>query len=311
MRSTKRFVSATMMTGLALLAAFTWTREPAAVLVKVSGAVEVQKVTDEKVPGTVGLSLEPGDRVLVPSGGKAVLMYRTGKMETAAAAVTVAEPASGEPAGLYAQTARTITQVATTDAARQPNRQGMIRPVQGTATGIAPRNGIAVDETRPTFTWYGVPGTTAYTIMLRRTDAPGQPVRFQAGADTVWTYPADAQALERGGTYSWVVGTDAGRIGQQMEFRVLDAERYAAIQAAMDAMSASGLDPAEDGLFVAAVVYRDAGLVYDAAAALERLAAEGTGGRLLHLMRGEALDAIGDLEGAAQAFQAADRAGRR
>jgi hypothetical protein len=281
--------------------------DPAAVIVQVSGRVEVQR-GEQTTPAAVGTALEAGDRVVVPGGGRAVIMYRTGRFETATATTTVEARQSGEPSGLYRQTLQTMAQVATTDAARQPNRQGMIRPVPGQAAPIAPRNDIVVLDVRPVFTWFAVPDAPSYTIQLQRLDVAGaRPVRWETGADTTWAYPAIEPPLVPGAAYRWTVAA-SGRVAEPQSFRVIAAPDFAQLAAAFSALSDAGVDPASDGLFVAALRYRDAGLFYEAERALARIATNGGGGgRAFHLLRGEVYDRIGELELASGSFQAADR----
>jgi len=281
--------------------------EPAAVVVQTAGKVELQRA-GRTLPVAVGTSLEVGDRLVVPAGGKAVMMYRTGKMETATSTITIQARESEQVGNLYRQTVQTIVQVATTDAAKQANRQGMIRPVAGMPSPIAPRNEIRVLDVRPTFTWNAVTGGTRYTVQVLRTDLPGaRPLRFDAGADTVWTYPATEPALVPGASYQWTVATAEGRPAAPQKFRIITPEELGNVTSLLSAVSESGLDPMGDGLFLAALFYRDAGLFYEADRALARIAASGGGtGRTFHLLRGEVFDAIGDLEAASRAFQAAD-----
>jgi hypothetical protein len=70
----------------------------------------------------------------------------------------------------------------------------------------------------------------------------------------------------------------------------------------------AGLDPAGDGAFLATVIYHEAGLLYDAAAALDFL--EGSGIPMsadAWLLKAEIMDALGDLDAAQEAFDQADR----
>lgn len=298
-----------LMLSIMLVAALAATprAEPVAVMIKMTGKVEVEKA-GRAAPATVGVSLEPGDRVVVPDGGKAVLMYRTGEIETATSTRTIAARESEQVGNVYRQTVQTIAQVATTDAARQPNRQGMIRPVPGEPAPISPRNGISVLSTQPSFTWFAVPGASSYMIQIRRTDEPGHaPMRFDAGSDTTWTLHGDATPLVRGASYSWTVAPARGRPAREVSFRVLDAAAHEQLTAALAGLAEAGADPAGDGLFVAALVYRDAGLFYDADRALAELESAGSGnGRTFFLLRGEVLDRLGDLDGASAAFRTAD-----
>jgi hypothetical protein len=298
---------------LGMLAFRTFVDDPVAVIVQISGDVQLQRAGEtRRAPADVGAALQPGDRVVVANGAKAVILHRTGRMETATAPVTIAAPDAPESGTLYTRTLRTVTQVATTDVRNQPNRQGMIRPLPGLAAPIAPRNGVAVLDVRPRFVWFAAPEPSTYTVQLRRTDVGGAaPQRFEVRADTVWQYPADAPPLVPGATYDWTVAV-GGRVAQVQRFRTAPAETYADISATQARLATDGVDATTDGLFLLAMLYRDAGLYYEADAALRRIAAAGNGnGRFFHMLHAEVLDALGDLDGAAAAFQAADRIGAR
>jgi hypothetical protein len=301
--------------GVALLAvtvsAFTFTRsavESVAVVVQVSGKVEIQRANAKPLSASVGLALLPGDKVVVPTGAKAVVMYRTGQMQTASQALTITEPAKKDAGSLYSRTVNTITQVASTDAAKQPNRQGMIRPVEGAAAPISPRNAVTVLDVRPQLMWFSIRGAEGYTVQLRRADIQGsKPVRFTTGTDSTWSYPASLPALVPGATYEWTVAAKNGRVAATQTFKVITPAKFESIANTMEQLQAAGLDPATDGLFILALAYRDAGLMYEANSALARLDAMGDGkGRVYHLLRGEVLDALGNLEAASREFVTAD-----
>jgi hypothetical protein len=84
-------------------------------------------------------------------------------------------------------------------------------------------------------------------------------------------------------------------------------EEFLQVATTLRELSTAGIDPATDGLFVLALAYRDAGLYYEAARAIEGLKATGAGkGRTYFFLRGEVLDAIGDVDGASRSFAAAD-----
>jgi hypothetical protein len=281
--------------------------EPAAVIVQVAGKVDVQR-GGRSLTGAVGTGLEAGDRLVVAGGGRAVIMYRTGRFETATATTTIEARQSDQPSGLYRQTLQTMAQVATSDAARQPNRQGMIRPVPGQPTGIAPRNDITVMDVRPSFVWYSVEGNPTYTVQLQRVDVAGtRPERFDVGRDTSWTYPVTWPPLVPGATYRWSVAAN-NRVAMPQTFRVIGGGEYARLADDLAAIAASGADPMNEALYITALRYRDAGLFYEADRALSALSSNGSGsGRAFHLLRGEVYDRIGALESASAAFQAADR----
>lgn len=283
--------------------------EPAAVVIQVSGSVQVQRAGQSAAaPATVGLALNAGDKVIVGSGAKAVLLHRSGKMEPTSATLTITEPSSQQPQGMAKQALQTIAQVATTNARVQPNRQGMIRPVQGEAVLIAPRNGIKLMDVRPTFTWFKHSDGAQYVVQLRRVNpAGGAIVRFQAGTDTVFHYPANELPLIPGAEYEWTVGlVSGGRPATVQRFKVISGEEFQAVATTLRELLTAGIDPSTDGAFVLGLAYRDAGLFYEANRVVGQLAKSGVKGRIFHMLRGEVLDAIGDLDGAAKAFAAAD-----
>ena len=293
--------------------AFSGVDDPVAVVVKLDGAVQVQRAgASGTVAGEVGMALSAGDRLLPAEGARVVLLHSTGRTEVAARPLTLAGAEQGQRAGVFTRAVRTIESVAATSAKADPNRQGMIRPVPGTPVPIAPRNGIAVLGERPTFTWHSVPAASAYMIQIRA--AGERPVRFEAGTDTVWTYPDSAAALTPGATYQWTVGAvgTSARVAQSVEFRVLEAEVASEVVAALAEVQAQGLDPELDAGFLTAVLYHDAGLTYEADRVLALLQATGAGeGRTFHLLRGEVYDALGKLDAAAREFALADAAGAR
>ena len=312
MTTLRRTSSGAALIAAVVLTGFMFAADPAAVVVQVTGDVQVQRAGASAVaPAAVGASLAAGDRLIVREGARAVVLYRTGRSETATSSVTIAAPEGQQPGGLFDQTVNTIAQVATTDARRQPNRQGMIRPVAGEAVPIAPRNGVRVVDGWPTLTWFRIPDAHGYMVQLRRIDVEGaRPVRFHAGTDTTFTLPSGAPPLAAGAEYEWTVAAaPSGRPATVQKFRVLDGAAHAALSARLDAIRAAGLDPAADGAFLAALAYRDAGAHYQALQKLEHLAADGApNSRAYHLLHAELLDATGDVEGAAAAFAAADAA---
>jgi len=292
--------------------------EPVAVIVQVTGRVTVQRAAGGSAPVTVGMRLEPGDKLVPSGGGTAVLLFKTGKKETVKEQREIMPVTEAEQTNLFNRSVGTLTRVASTDAAQNPNRQGMIRPIAGSAVPIAPRNEIAVRSERPTFSWFSIPGSTGYMVQLRRIDgpcAPGvadrpqscRPVRFRAGRDTAWTMPAAEPGLERGATYAWTVASQGGgRPAPEQKFRIASQEEETKLAAALADLRAAGLDPETDGLLVSALLYREAGLYYDARAALDRIDVQAAGPEI-HQLRGEVFDALGDLDAASRAFAAAKR----
>lgn len=286
--------------------------DPVALLVQAAGDIQVQRSgeTGEKA-ATVGMQLNPGDQVLVREGGRVVLLYRTGRMQKSAESVTIMEPKERGNPSLFSKTVQTLGQVATTDARTQPNRQGMIRPIAGAPAPIAPRNDIKVMGVRPTFTWYGVSGVEGYMVQIRRVSPDASPPqRYQAGADTSWVLPGTEAPLVPGATYEWTVGgIGGGRVAPPQRFTVLGGSELMAVEASLRDLITAGIDPSSEGLFLAALTYRDAGLFYEAQRALRQIEDQGaTLGFAYYTLLGEVLDALGSVDEAQEAFRRAEAA---
>lgn len=266
--------------------------DPVAVVVRVIGSVQVQKgQASAPVPAQVGFRLEVGDQVLIPTGGRAILLLKTGKTVTAQSSFRVQSPTAARPANVFQMTVKTLNEVSTSGGASSQKRAGMVRPVGGTPVGILPRNSVTLHTTRPRFAWFHVPGVTSYEIGIQ---AEGERMRwYRAGADTTWTAPAGV--LQRGVEYSWTVATGRqGRAAGAQQFRVASDEEVARLKASLEPARALGLGPRGDGWFLAALAFRDAGMMYDAVDALARIP-EGSlaGGAELAALREELHLAIG------------------
>ena len=282
-------------------------QDPVAMVVRVTGTVRVQRGGGgQAAPVTVGMRLMAGDRVAVEGGAQLVLLYVSGRRETVTQSLTIAPPEQAQRAGVFDRPVSTLNAVAATDARQQPNRQGMIRPIAGAATLMSPRNDIKVVDLRPTFTWTAVPGATAYMIQIRSEDGVTRK-RFQVGRDTTWTLPSSEPPLTPGVHYHWTVSpTGSGRVAEEQTFRTLTAEEYGSVAAGMGQLREAQLDPWSDGLFLAALVYRDEGLFYEADRALRQLEDGDAGlGQAYYLLRGEVYDALGLIDLAAESFDRA------
>lgn len=279
---------------------------PAAMVVTVQGDVQLRLGGGPLQAAAVGSRLSGGDEVIPGSGGTATLIDRTGRTQVITEAFTVQVLGGGAETSVLSRTVRVLASAATTDARGNPNRAGMIRPLPGEPTLVAPRNGLLVKDAHPTFTWHSVEGATGYTVQVRQLG--GGFTRFQAGPDTVWTLPDSAPALEPGADYMWTVAPQqSGRATREQPFTVIDAEANETVTNDLAILAEAGLDPATDGLFLTAVIYRDSELLYDAAEAIQSL--DASGARLspsVYLLLGEILDALGDATGAATAFDKAD-----
>lgn len=292
------------MLALAFAAPLAAQEDPAALVVRLQGEVQVRHAGASPTAAAVGERLLAGDEVLPASGARAILITRTGAQQVVTSATTVTEPRGGGNPDMFARAMRTLAQAASADARTAGGRQGMIRPIPGEPVLVAPRNGLTVTSPRPTFSWLLVDGAAGYTIQIRRVDG-GRPIRFESTPNH-FTLPDDVPALLPGAEYAWTVAPLRGRPTREQRFRVIDPTEYADLAATLDEVVELGLDPSGDGLFLSAVVYRDLDLFYEAAAALEELERSGALTAELYLLKGEILTEIGRAEEARAAFDRAD-----
>ena len=277
---------------------------PAALVVKLQGDVTI-KHAGASAPATVGAKLEVGDEVVPAAGAKAYLVQRSGQTQVVSAATKIAAPAAGAASDAFSRTVQVLASAATSNARSQPNRQGMIRPIPGEPVLVAPRNAIKVSSVRPTFSWMPVDGATGYTLQVRTAGAP--PRRFQVGNVTAWTLPESEAPLVAGKDYFWTIASTGGRPTREVPFTVIGDDVRQQLNDGLKAISGMGLDPKAEGQLLAAVVFTDLGLYYDAADALGRM--EKAGDALspdVYLLKGEVLDALGHLDEARAAFDRAD-----
>ena len=296
----RRFLTATFLV-LALPVMAAAQDGPAAVVVKVTGTVQIQSGDGAPAPATVGTRLAVGDQVIPGSGAEATVLSRAGQKQVLTEATTIAAPDNVDRGDMATRTLGVLAQAATSNARSVPNRQGMIRPIPGEPTPLTPRNGIRTLNTRPTLTWAAVEGATEYTVQIRRT---GQaPMRFQS-SDTVFALPQD---LEAGQTYYWTVA--AGRRAAREDSVVIASnDERELVHASMEAITQLGFDPQDDGQLLALIVYVDMGMHYEALEALRAIEESGASlGADALLLKGEVLDAMGRVDEAREAFDAADQ----
>lgn len=277
--------------------------DPAALVVRVQGDVQIRHegVTSAAAQGS---RLAVGDQVLPSDGARAILITRTGASQVVTEATTIEEPRTAGNPDLFARAMSTLAQAASADARSAGGRQGMIRPIPGEPVLVAPRNGLTVTGTRPSFSWMAVDGAAGYTIQIRNTSG-GAPMRFQV-TGTEWTLPDTEAPLQAGAVYAWTVAPTAGRPTREQRFKVIGSEDQEVLTTTLNEISAMGLDPMGDGLFLTAVVFRDLELYYDAARALEGVEKAGDMSADLYLLKGEIMNTLGHEEEARKAFDKAD-----
>ncbi len=280
-------------------------QEPVALVIRVQGAVDVRHGATDPSPASVGEQMFVGDGLVPTDGSRAILITRTGAQQVVTEETTLAEPRGAGNPDIFARAMSTLAQAASTDATAG-GRQGMIRPIPGATSLVAPRNKLLVASPRPVFSWTPTSGQS-YDLMLRKVDG-GRPEIYEVGTDTMFALPEGVE-LDTGATYAWTVfvgGRQRGRPVPQQEFRVMSLEQSFDLQDYMDEISVFGLDPMTDGLFLTVVAFRDLGLFYDAREALETVEQEASLSADMYLLKGEILTELGHEEAAREAFDKAD-----
>jgi tetratricopeptide (TPR) repeat protein len=150
-----------------------------------------------------------------------------------------------------------------------------------------------------------VANATGYTLQLRTEGE--RPRRFTVDGANQWTLPASEAALTQGRTYQWTVAPAGGRPTREEPFTVIGDQDRQALELGIQAINGMGLDPLAEGRMLAAVIFTDLGLYYDAVAALAELEQAGDPFNAdLYLLKGEVLDRLGRLDEAREAFDRAD-----
>jgi len=291
---------------LALAAPLQAQSDPAALVIRVQGDVDVTHGEEPPAPASVGEQMFVGDGVIPDGGSRAILITRAGAQQVVTERTTIAEPRGGGSTDIFDRALATLAQAASTNTSTG-GRQGMIRPIPGQTALVAPRNDLTVSSPRPTFSWTATPGQS-YDLMLRSLEG-GRPMVFEVGSDTTWTLPDSLPDLELGAGYQWTVfvgGRRGGRAMQPQNFQVIGLEESFELEEYMEQIAVFGLDPATDGLFLTVVAYRDMGLYYDARDALEAVERDASLSWELYRLKGEILAELGHEEEARAAFDRAD-----
>lgn len=280
-------------------------QQPAALLVQFRGEVKVLRGEgDTQLAPHVGLKLREGDRVRVPRGGRAVLLLRSGRLLTASTPVQVTAEGVADASKLFGETVGALDRAS--GAEPPPEKGGGRRPAPGVVAPRVPAGGVTILEGRPEFVWTSAEGAEGYTVQIRPVDG-GEVLRFRTGSDTTWTLPADGLPLEPGAEYAWtVVAGRQGRTTAEERFRVVDAGELQDVADFFGRLEAQGVDPRDEGLFLAAVFFNDRNLAYEALRALKAL--EGSGvplGPEVRMLEAEAYLKVGDREAARRAWERA------
>jgi hypothetical protein len=247
---------------------------PAAVLLGCRGDVVIVRSGGEKLKGSFGMALEPGDEVRTGNESVAEIHFDNGQW------VQIGENSSTQVHGRKSQVA-----AATAGEKSFQVVQNFIKlkDSQGTSSIARLRSGekhpslralspfqTKIRETRPTFRWDS--SGKAVEVRLVVYDEKGIHWKKDVPAGvTECAYPADAPALDPTVSYSWVVETSDPLVFPALRseagfFEVLPPETVKELDAAL-ADAASQIEPSGSAYHVfCASIYFDHGLMENAIA---------------------------------------------
>jgi hypothetical protein len=249
---------------------------------------DVEEAPDEEMIGTpppVGRFLQEGDDLRVPEDGRLLVLLRDGRTQEFTGGATPPDVESGEVDPLFRLLRALLRDEGSgSDAGADETDPGVASETPELAAPIRPIGGRMVRSLTPTLVWRKEAEASEYRVHLWSPD--GSVVTLTTGPDSIWTVPSD-RALSPGTVYEWAVEPLPGeRVGVRSRFQVASREVLDGVAAELGQLRSRGLEPEEDGLLIAAALFRSMGLPYDALDALSDLEAHGDGwSQELHAFR--------------------------
>jgi len=239
---------------------------------------DLEEAPDEEKNGTpppVGRFLHEGEEVLVPEDGRLLVLLRDGRTQEFRDHASPPEIETGEVDPLFRLLRALLREEgAGSDPGAEAPDPGVVPDPSEFAAPLRPIGGRTVRSLTPTLIWRGEEASE-YRIHLWSPD--GSVVTLVAGPDSIGTVPSD-RALSPGTRYEWAVEPIPGeRVGARGRFQVASREVLDGVAAELGQLRNRGLEPEEDGLLIAAALFRSMGLPYDALDALSDLEAQGDG----------------------------------
>ncbi len=271
----------TVVAALALAPAARAADEPLALLVKLTGRVQVTPVSATKPqPAQFGRPLMRGERLHVPAGGSATVFFNDGNVIELGEKSTIVISGRAAPRGTSgsAMPAEVFKTVAKNLVAGS-RETGLVAlaPLRGGAEAAplleSPRRTQVLAD-RPAFAWRAVDGATRYRLAV--SDDRGELWRREVTGTTL-DYPADAEPLVRGAEVLWEVealsDTDALR-KEESSFTVASADEADLIRTQAGRIrEATGAASTDVALYLEGVYLAGHGVYGEAAERLRELCA--------------------------------------
>jgi hypothetical protein len=300
---------------LLLSAASAWA-EPLAVLAAARGAVEVASASGSRARATFGRSLERGDKVLVPAGGSATVLFNDGNVvelgekSTLTIGGKAAAPkpkTAAMPAEVYASVSRFAT-----DGSRETGLVAVssLRAAPEAAPLLmAPRKTALLDP-RPTFRWRPVETATRYRVAI---SGEAGPLWDREVAGDSLSYPADAEPLAAGADYVWELRAwreDTELRREETAVHMLAADEAKTVRSALARIGESAGADSPAGFYLSGSYLSGRGLYQDALARFQSLGRISPESPAPHEAMGNLYRAVGLMDLAAAEYQRALSLGR-
>jgi len=297
------------------LAAAAALAEPLAVIAAVKGRVEVTPARGgPAVRASFGRALERGDRISVPAGGAATVVFDDGsvvnldeKSSLTVGGRAAAKPKTGGAPGLPGEVYANVTRFV----AGGSRETGLVAlsSLRGGSDVIPlilePRK-TELPDGRPAFRWRAVEGATRYRVAVSGDQGE---LWSREATGTTLDYPADAPALAAGGDFLWEVRAlaEQGELRREASYvHVLPEDEARTVRGALARIGESaGGTEAPAARFLSGSYLSGRGLYRDAAVQFEALSRLSPDSPAPHEALGNVYRAVGLMDLAAAEYQRA------
>ena len=251
--------------------------EPAALLLRASGPIQVVPAEGEPLEGRPRMLLYQGDRLTVGEGGEAVLVYQGGARETLRPEIEATIGLEGTtPAEAVADRREANGRAVSSALAHVRPAGGDGRTTAVVARAVAEKSAVTpilnstIVSDRPELAWPPVEGREADLVVLAngplKTGADRPILRGRPVGNT-FIFPPDRPPLKRGFTYHWRVTDQDRKVLAAGEFRLASEAEEGQVEELRE-LAETG-DPADR--MAAAWALESLGAMAEALAVTERL----------------------------------------
>ena len=175
-----------------------------AIVTSFAGSVSIAR-DGESIVLDAMIELYSGDKIEVGSDGRIVVLYTSGKFRSVGSATSfIIEPVRGPEVGEIVDTdtdggsEEFEPLFAFKAASERLEGRKSVRTIDTTGVFILHPGNSSIMEEKPEFIWTSVDTAEEYELKIQRM---GKVIGTAIISDTVFSYPSDWQALERGKTY--------------------------------------------------------------------------------------------------------------